>query len=143
MAVETLFAQITPEAPSDSRRETALLPVCCMCGLLRDDTRPSFDDARWVTQRKYRNIHGVNPADAFTPPTVRVFHAGHAWNQGQPSGRCRLTRSAVVECDEQGAESLVHSAEVRDENISGRCGLSNLQMNYNRASSPPNGSPTP
>ena len=55
MAVETLYAQITHEAPSDSRRETALLPVCCMCGLLRDDTGPSFDDARWVTQQTYRS----------------------------------------------------------------------------------------
>jgi hypothetical protein len=69
MAVETLYAQITHEAPSVSRRETALLPVCCMCGLLRDDTRPSLDDERWVTQRTYQTTHGVNPADCLLTHT--------------------------------------------------------------------------
>ena len=69
MAVGKLFAQITHEAPSDSRRETALVPVCCMCGLLRDDTGPSFDDERWVTQRKYRKTHGANPADCLLTHT--------------------------------------------------------------------------
>lgn len=63
MAVETLYAQITPDAPFDFRRVTALLPVCCMCGLLRDDTGPSLDDERWITQRTYRKIHGGTPAD--------------------------------------------------------------------------------
>jgi hypothetical protein len=63
MAVETLYAQITPDAPFDFRRVTALLPVCCMCGLLRDDTGLAFDDERWVTRRTYRNLHGVNPAE--------------------------------------------------------------------------------
>jgi hypothetical protein len=69
MAIETLFVQITHEALSDSRRETTLVPVCCMCGLLRDDTGPSFDDECWVTQRKYRNIHGRNPADCLLTHT--------------------------------------------------------------------------
>ena len=69
MAIETLFPQIIHEAPSDSSRETALLPVCCMCGLLRDDTGPSLDDERWVTQRKYREIHGGNPADCLLTHT--------------------------------------------------------------------------
>lgn len=63
MAGETLFAQITHEAPSVSRRETSLLPVCCLCGLIRDETRASLDRERWVTRGTYRKTHGVNPAD--------------------------------------------------------------------------------
>ena len=63
MAVETLFAQIIHEAPSTSVRDTFLLPVCCICGLLRDEAGASLDRERWVTQRTYRQTHGVNPAD--------------------------------------------------------------------------------
>ena len=63
MAVETLIAQIIHEAPSTSGREAFLLPVCCICGLLRDETGASLEGERWVTQRTYRQTHGVNPAD--------------------------------------------------------------------------------
>jgi hypothetical protein len=61
MAVETLFAQITHEAPSASMTETPLVPICCLCQLVRDETGASLDSARWVTQRTYRKKHGVNP----------------------------------------------------------------------------------
>ena len=57
------FAQITQAASSASRKETPLLPVCCLCKLIRDEVGPSLDPARWVTQRTYRKTHGVNPAD--------------------------------------------------------------------------------
>jgi hypothetical protein len=63
MAVDTRFPQITQAAPSVSRKETPLLPVCCLCRLIRDETGPSLESARWVTQRTYRQTHGVNPAD--------------------------------------------------------------------------------
>ena len=63
MAVDTLFAQITHEAPSALKNETPLLPVCCLCGLIRDEIGTSLDRARWVTQGTYRTTHGVNPAD--------------------------------------------------------------------------------
>jgi len=69
MAVETLFAQITHETPSASRRETSLLPVCCVCKLIRDETGASLDRERWVTQRTYRKTHGVNPADCLLTHT--------------------------------------------------------------------------
>jgi hypothetical protein len=58
MAVETLFAQITPEVPFASRKETSLLPVCCVCRLIREETGVPRDSAHW-----YRKTHGVNPAD--------------------------------------------------------------------------------
>jgi hypothetical protein len=63
MAVETLFAQITHKAPSPSGRETALLPVCCVCRLIRDEARSSLSREHWVTEGTYRKTHGVNPAD--------------------------------------------------------------------------------
>ncbi len=62
MANETLFAQITHETPSASRRETPLLPVCCICGFIRDEIKAAPDSERWVTQRTFRNTHDVDPA---------------------------------------------------------------------------------
>ena len=61
--METLFAQIIHEASPTSGRETSMLPVCCICELLRDQTGASLDCERWVTQRTYRQTYGVNPAD--------------------------------------------------------------------------------
>jgi hypothetical protein len=67
MSLENLVAQTTREAPSAPMREAVvapkLLPVCCVCRLIRDETglSPALD--RWVTQRTYRETHGVNPAD--------------------------------------------------------------------------------
>ena len=63
MAVDTLFDQITHEAPSALRKETPLLPVCCVCELIRDEIGASLDGARWVTKGTYRTTHSVNPAD--------------------------------------------------------------------------------
>lgn len=63
MTVDTLFAQITHEAPSASTTETPLLPVCCLCRLIRDEIGASPDSARWVTPRTYRKTHGINPAE--------------------------------------------------------------------------------
>ena len=67
MALVELFAQTTREAPSAPMRETfvapTLLPVCCVCDLIRDETVSSPDRERWVTPRSYRKTYGVNPAD--------------------------------------------------------------------------------
>jgi hypothetical protein len=64
MAGEPMFAQIIHEAPSASRRKPSLLPVCCMCGLVRDETGYLLDHGRWVTQRTYRKAHGAMPDDS-------------------------------------------------------------------------------
>jgi hypothetical protein len=68
-SVDTLFAQITHAAPSAFSKETPLLPVCCLCRLIRDEIGTSLDSARWVTQRTYRKTHGVNPADCLQTHT--------------------------------------------------------------------------
>ena len=62
MAGETLFAQVIHEASPASGRETLMLPVCCICALIRDETGASLDDERWVTQGTYRQRYGVDPA---------------------------------------------------------------------------------
>ena len=67
MSLGEPFAQTTREAPCASMRETfvgpTLLPVCCLCGLIRDKTGSSPGLDRWVTQRTYCETHGMNPAD--------------------------------------------------------------------------------
>ena len=68
-SVDTRCAQITHDAPSASRKEAPLLPVCCLCRLIRDEIGASPDRARWVTQRTYRKTHGVNPANCFQTHT--------------------------------------------------------------------------
>jgi hypothetical protein len=65
MALENVFAQTTREALSAPMRETfvapMVLPVCCVCRLIRDETGFSPDRERWVRPRTYRMTHGVNP----------------------------------------------------------------------------------
>ena len=67
MSLQETITQTTREAPPPPMEETfvapTLLPVCCICGLIRDETglRPLHD--RWVTQRTYCETHGVYPAD--------------------------------------------------------------------------------
>ena len=71
MSLETLTAQTTREAPSAPMRDpfiaSTLLPACCACGLIRDDTgSPSALDC-WLTPRIYREIHGLDQSElAFT-----------------------------------------------------------------------------
>lgn len=68
-SVDTRCAQITHDAPSAPRKEAPLLPVCCLCRLIRDEIGPSLDGARWVTQRTYRKTHGINPANCLQTHT--------------------------------------------------------------------------
>ena len=67
MAMKETAMQRIREAPSAPGRETCipptLLPVCCACGIIRDDTRFSPGRELWITQRTYRETHGVNPSE--------------------------------------------------------------------------------
>jgi hypothetical protein len=40
-----------------------LLPVCCMCGLVRDEQSSPCQGGRWMTQEMYRLAHGVSPTE--------------------------------------------------------------------------------
>ena len=67
MSIEKTMMRTTRETPFAPRRETfippTLLPVCCACGIIRDDTRFSPGRELWITQRTYRETHGVNPSE--------------------------------------------------------------------------------
>jgi hypothetical protein len=67
MSLGDPFTQTTHEAFSAPTSSTyiapTLLPVCCVCKLIRDDTRFFPGRERWVTQRTYRENHGVNPTE--------------------------------------------------------------------------------
>ena len=73
MARGNLFAQTTGEAPAALMDKTfiapTLLPVCCVCKLIRDKTGPSPDRECWITPRAYRKAHGVNPANSLLTHT--------------------------------------------------------------------------
>ncbi|TKB94345.1 MAG: hypothetical protein E8D41_03920 [Nitrospira sp.] len=67
MSIKETVMQLIREAPFAPGRDTfippTLLPICCACGLIRDDTRFSPGRELWITQRTYRKTHGINPAD--------------------------------------------------------------------------------
>ena len=67
MTLEGLFTWTTRRAPSAPMRETVIaptmLPICCVCELIRDETGFPPDRERWVTSRAYRTTHGVNPTE--------------------------------------------------------------------------------
>ena len=66
MSFLELLAQTIREAPPAPMRETfvapTMLPVCCVCSLIRDESSSSHHRERWVTPRTYRTTHGVNPS---------------------------------------------------------------------------------
>ena len=46
-----------------------LLPVCCVCGLIRDERGGSLGFAPWLTPQSYRNTHGIEPNDSLLTHT--------------------------------------------------------------------------
>ena len=66
MVREKLCIQRTRQTPSARTRKTLispkLVPICCVCGLIRDETGSSPDRERWVTQRTYRKTHVGSPS---------------------------------------------------------------------------------
>jgi hypothetical protein len=67
MALGNLSSQTIRVAPSAPMSETwiapKMLPVCCVCGLIRDETGAIPGLERWVTPRTYRKAYGVYPSD--------------------------------------------------------------------------------
>lgn len=39
---------------------TRILPICCVCGLIREGTGSSTES--WVTHRQFRQTHGKDPS---------------------------------------------------------------------------------
>lgn len=73
MAFDNVTAQTTREAPSDPKKNTfiapTLLPKCCVCGLIRDQTGSFPDHERWVTPQAYQKTYGGHSADALLTHT--------------------------------------------------------------------------
>src|SRR5215210_5765165 len=62
-----ILSQTSWASCSVSMREAftvpTLLPLCCVCGLIRDDTRFSPGRELWIAQRTYHESYGVHPAE--------------------------------------------------------------------------------
>jgi len=67
MASEEIVTQPILQTSSSSRPEAymapLLLPVCCVCGLIRDETASLSSRMSWVTPRSYRRTHNVRSTD--------------------------------------------------------------------------------
>jgi len=54
----------TQQKQTDSRtREKSLLPVCCVCGLIRVESHRHAAPERWVTARIYEETHQIDPRE--------------------------------------------------------------------------------
>jgi len=65
MPLETSSANPLHETPSALKNEPftqpTLLPVCCQCGLIRDDRGSSPGPERWLTPRTYQQTYDLKP----------------------------------------------------------------------------------
>ena len=48
--------------------QTQMLPICCVCGLIREEEGGSPIAEHWITKQAYRETHGVDPG------TCRLTH---------------------------------------------------------------------
>lgn len=62
MAAETPLTQIRNERRSILRNEKVFLPICCLCGLLRDERGHAVNGQNWVTRRMFRKTRSVKPS---------------------------------------------------------------------------------
>ena len=61
MSSHMSIAHTTPPAlRSPTFIAPRLLPVCCVCGHIRDETKSTLHRERWVSPRTYRQTHGAH-----------------------------------------------------------------------------------
>ena len=67
MTSEKIVTQSVPPMSPSSRQEAStaplLLPVCCVCGLIREETKSLSGRLSWVTWRLYRSTHNVQSTE--------------------------------------------------------------------------------
>ena len=66
MVFEGVFTRRPREAAFDPKNTfiaPSLLRACCACGLVEDKAGATPGLERWVSQRAYREAHGVRPAE--------------------------------------------------------------------------------
>ena len=90
MVLDTLVAQTTREAFSPPMRETfiapTLLPICCVCGLIRNETGSSPDRERWVTPQTYRQTPWRESGQGRSHAQLlsEMFYEGHGYSEAVP-----------------------------------------------------------
>ncbi|MDF0644423.1 MAG: hypothetical protein P0111_10355 [Nitrospira sp.] len=52
-----------PDRTESQTKEKSLLPVCCLCGLIRVESEGSSAPERWVTSRIYEATHQIDPRE--------------------------------------------------------------------------------
>jgi len=55
--------QTSPSSRPEAYMAPRLLPVCCVCGLIRDETGPLPSHISWVTPGSYRKTHNMRSTD--------------------------------------------------------------------------------
>lgn len=97
MSREARSVQSHPKAPFTSMRQgliaSQLLPVCSICGLVRNDADLGPQERRWVTPRAFYKMQGVNPVEVSLTHTycpeclVRVQHTVRRYLQESGASR--------------------------------------------------------
>ncbi|BFU96698.1 MAG: protein of unknown function [Nitrospira sp.] len=52
-----------PERMENQTKEKSLLPVCCICGLIRVESEGPSAPERWVTSRLYEETQQIDPRE--------------------------------------------------------------------------------
>ena len=55
--------QVVQEARMAITTRTKIVPICCVCGLIREESRSKtkFGES-WVTKKTFRQTHGIDPS---------------------------------------------------------------------------------
>lgn len=59
----TRTAQSEKRTTHNRTGEKSLLPVCCVCGLIRVEPQRPAAPERWVTARIYEETHQIDPRE--------------------------------------------------------------------------------
>lgn len=102
-----------PSAPMGMRGIVpTLLPVCCVCSLIDDETGARAHRVRWVTSQAYRRTHRVNPAvlpltHTYCPKCLAQVMATVRQYFRESGARPRAARQTA----DQGAPSVISKSE--------------------------------
>jgi hypothetical protein len=107
MALGNMVAQTTRKAPFAQMRETfiapKILPLYCVCRLIRDVTESFPDRERSVPPRTYRTTHGVSP--------VELAHTSRPTYSTKVLGRVRQHSESAAASRQYPKRHTVHRRE--------------------------------
>ena len=112
MTLGNLSAPTTRKAPFASIKETwiapTMLPVYCVCRLVREETGSSPDRGRWVTPWAYRTTNGVNPAEI----ALALTHTSRPTYSTKVLGRVRQYSGSAAASRQYQKRNTVHRREL-------------------------------